>query len=328
MEAEMREFHIGVDLGGTHLRAAVVNTDDGQVLTSRKEPTHAHEGHQAVMERMLGLVQAVIQDAGMPLEKIGGIGVGVPGTPDLETGDVLFLPNLPGNWRNVPLARFLTEKLTLPAFLLNDVRCVALAEWRFGAGRDVENMVCYAIGTGIGGGVVLNGKLHLGLGGTAGELGHQVVELNGLPCGCGGRGCLEMYASGPAIAAAGAKFVLHGHTTRIGELVDYQIQNITAATVVSAAREGDPTAQFILQQAGSYLGIAVSSVIVALSPQKIVFGGGVAEAGEILIAPVRKTIIERVHMVPLDKVKFMRAELGNQAGLVGAAYWPVACQKK
>jgi glucokinase len=323
----MTDFHIGVDLGGTHLRAALVHTGDGQILTSRKEPTHAHEGYQAVMNRMVTLIQAVLQDAGLPAERVGGIGVGVPGTPDLLTGDVKFLPNLPGNWRDVPLARYLNQQLNLPVYLLNDVRCVALAEWRFGAGRGVDNMVCYAIGTGIGGGVVLNGKLHLGLDGTAGELGHQVVELNGVPCGCGGRGCLEMYASGPAITAMGVKFVLHGHTTRIGELVNYNIEKITAATVVNAAKEGDPTAQFILQQAGSYLGIAVSSVIVAISPQKIVFGGGVAEAGEFLLEPVRKTIIERVHMVPLDKVKFVRAELGNLAGLVGAAYWPVVCSQ-
>ncbi len=324
----MSDFHIGVDLGGTHLRAALVNTQNGQIITSRKEPTHAHEGHRAVTDRMVGLVQSVIQDAGMPVDKIGGIGVGVPGTPDLLTGDVKFLPNLPGNWRDVPLATYLNQKLDLPVYLLNDVRCVALAEWRFGAGRDVQNMVCYALGTGIGGGVVLNGSLHLGLDGTAGELGHQVVELNGVPCGCGGRGCLEMYASGPAIAAAGVKFVMHGHTTLIGELVNYEIDKITAATVVKAANDGDLTAQFILQQAGSYLGIAVSSVIVAISPQKIVFGGGVAEAGEILLAPVRNTVRERVHMVPLDKIAFVRAELGNQAGLVGAAYWPVVCLSK
>jgi glucokinase len=323
----MSDFHIGVDLGGTHLRAALVDTRNGQVLISRKEPTHAHEGHQAVMERMVGLVQSVIQETTIPFDEIGGIGVGVPGTPDLQTGDVKFLPNLPGHWRNVPLSSFLTQRLNLPACLLNDVRCVALAEWRFGAGRDVENMACYAIGTGIGGGVVLNGKLHLGLDGTAGELGHQVVELNGVPCGCGGRGCLEMYASGPAITAMGVKFVLHGHTTLIGELVDYDIEKITAATVVTAAKEGDPSAQFIFQQAGSYLGIAISSVIVTISPQKIVFGGGVAEAGELLLDPVRKILSERVHMVPLDKIQLVRAELGSQAGLVGAAYWPAVCRQ-
>jgi glucokinase len=279
------------------------------------------------MERMVSLIRSVLEVSGIPIDRIGGIGVGVPGTPDLKTGDVKFLPNLPGNWRDVPLARFLNQKLALPVFLLNDVRCVALAEWRFGAGRGVQNMACYAIGTGIGGGLVLNGKLHLGIDGTAGELGHQVVELNGLPCGCGGRGCLEMYASGPAIAAMGIKFVLQGHTTRIGELVDFKIEKITAATITAAAREGDPIALTIFQQAGSYLGIAVSSVIVAISPQKVVFGGGVAEAGEILLAPVRKTIQERVHMVPLDKVQLVWAELGNNAGLVGAAYWPVVCSQ-
>ncbi len=323
----MSDYHVGVDLGGTHLRAALVDTRDGQVVTSLKEPTYAHEGHQAVMERMLSLIRTVLEVSGILIERIGGIGVGVPGTPDLQTGDVKFLPNLPGNWRDVPLASFLRQKLGLPVFLLNDVRCVALAEWRFGAGRGVENMACYAIGTGIGGGLVLNGKLHLGLDGTAGELGHQVVELNGLPCGCGGRGCLEMYASGPAIAAMGVKFVLQGHTTRIGELVDFKIEKITAATVAAAASEGDPIALTIFQQAGAYLGIAVSSLIVAISPQKIVFGGGVAEAGEFLLAPVRKTILERVHMVPLDKVQLVWAELGNNAGLVGAAYWPVVCSQ-
>jgi glucokinase len=154
-----------------------------------------------------------------------GIGIGVPGTVDIDRGATELLPNLPGKWSNVPLRSIVREQVHLPVALINDVRALTLGEWTFGAGRGVDTMVCISIGTGIGGGVVVNGHFHLGIGGTAGEFGHHVVEPNGLPCGCGGRGCLELYASGPAIAALGAKEVMHGHTTRIGDLAEYDFRS-------------------------------------------------------------------------------------------------------
>lgn len=315
------KYYLGVDLGGTNLRTAVVEIERGQILIQRKCPTLAVEGQEAVIARMLSLVDDVIVESGISVSELGGIGVGVPGTPDIDRGTILLLPNLPGQWRNVPLQSILEQHTGLNTSLINDVRAMTLAEWQFGAGRGVDTMVCIAIGTGIGGGVVINGQLHLGIGGTAGEFGHQIVEANGPRCGCGGHGCLELYASGPAIASMGVKEVMHGHTTLIGELVNYDLNQVTAEVVFAAAEQGDPAAIAILQRAGKYLGIAVSNILGAISPRKIILGGGVAQAGSLLLPSIWEVVRERVHVFPLNEVEMLTAELGTSAGLVGAAIW-------
>lgn len=312
--------YIGIDLGGTNLRAAIADTDTGQIFHQRKRPTLAAEGQEAVIRRIIELTRELMQVNGYA-GSIKGVGIGVPGTPDIDTGVIQFLPNLPGKWRNVPLKSILEEQLELPVALINDVRAITLGEWTFGAGRGADTMACLAIGTGIGGGVVVNGQFHLGIGGTAGEFGHHVVEVDGLPCGCGGKGCLELYASGPAIAAMGVKEVMHGHTTRIGELVNHDLNRIDAGVVVQAALEGDPVAQGILQRVGRYLGIAVGNILGVISPQRVIFGGGVSSAGDLLLKPIVQTVNERVHVIPLQKVQFVMAELGINGGLVGAALW-------
>ena len=309
--------YIGVDLGGTNLRAAIADTDTGEIFHPRKRPTLASDGQQAVIGRIVELIQELTRED----KSIRAVGIGVPGTPDIDAGVVQFLPNLPGRWLNVPLRSIIEEQVGLPVALINDVRAITLGEWTFGAGRGAHTVVCLAIGTGIGGGVVVNGQFHLGIGGTAGEFGHHVVVADGLPCGCGGKGCLELYASGPAIAAMGVKEVMHGHTTRIGELVDHDLNRIDAGIVVQAAREGDPAALEILQRAGMYLGIAVGNILGVLSPQRVIFGGGVSSAGDLLLEPIVQTVKARVHVIPTDQVQFVLAELGINGGLVGAALW-------
>ena len=313
--------YIGVDLGGTNLRAAIANTDTGQIFHQRKCPTLAAEGQEAVIGRIVQLIRELVQTADDGTCDIKGVGIGVPGTPDIARGMIQFLPNLPGKWLNVPLQAIVEEQVGLPVALINDVRAITLGEWTFGAGRGAETLVCLAIGTGIGGGVVVNGQFHLGIGGTAGEFGHHVVEVDGLPCGCGGKGCLELYASGPAIAAMGVKEVMHGHTTRIGELVDHDLNRIDAELIARAAREGDPIARGILQRAGMYLGIAVGNILGVISPEKVIFGGGVSRAGDLLLRPIVQTVNERVHVLPLERVQFILAELGINGGLLGAALW-------
>jgi glucokinase len=308
-------------MGGTNLRAAVADTETGQIFHQRKCPTLAAEGQDAVIQRIVQLVRELIQTDGKYATEIKGIGIGVPGTPDIDTGVIQFLPNLPGKWLDVPLQAIIEEQVQLPVALINDVRAITLGEWMFGAGRGAETVACLAIGTGIGGGVIVNGQFHLGIGGTAGEFGHHVVEVDGLPCGCGGKGCLELYASGPAIAAMGVKEVMHGHTTRIGELVDHDLNRIDAGIVVQAAKEGDPIAMGILQRAGTYLGIAVGNILGVISPQRVIFGGGVSLAGDLLLRPIVQTVNERVHVIPLQKVQFVLAELGINGGLIGAALW-------
>jgi len=318
---------IGVDLGGTHVRAAIVDTGTGQVSNLIQVSTLAREGHEAVMVRMADLVHDVIQASGDAKEVIGGIGIGVPGVLNLDQGEVLFLPNLPGNWRHVPLRDRIQELVGLPVYLLNDARAATYGEWMFGAGRGVDTMACYTLGTGVGGGLVINGRLHLGIGGTAGELGHTSIDMSGPTCGCGNRGCVEVYASGPAIAAAGIKAVVQGLTTQIGTLVDYDLNKITPEVVNRAAKEGDAIACSIYENAGFALGVAISNLLVTITPRKVVIGGGVSQAGDLLFDPIQRTIQERVFVMPKEQVQIVPAELGTYAGMIGAAAWAMACER-
>ncbi len=316
----MKKF-IGVDLGGTNLRAAMVDTDTGAVSGLASVPTLARVGHDAVMARIARLIESVIAANGCSKSDVGGVGIGVPGVLDLDRGLVLFLPNLPGTWPNVPLRDTIAHDVGLPVQLLNDVRSITFGEWMFGAGRGVEAMACFAIGTGIGGELVINGRLHLGIGGTGGELGHQTIDLNGPVCGCGNRGCVEAYASGPAITAMGLKAITQGLTTRLGELVDYDLNRITPEVIAQAAQAGDAIAKDIYERAGMYIGIGVANVLVSVGPRKVVIGGGVAQAGDLLLDPIRRTVKDRVRVMPVEQVQIVPAELGTNAGIIGAAVW-------
>lgn len=316
----MKRF-IGCDLGGTNLRAAIVDIETGAVLHHLSVLTLAREGHAPVMKRMADLFLQVIQSAGLEKADIGGIGIGVPGVLDLDNGKTLFLPNLPGTWPHVPLVETIAGLTSLPTAILNDVRSITYGEWRFGAGKGVDTVAVFAIGTGIGGGLVLNRQLHLGIGGTGGELGHIVIDFNGPRCGCGNYGCLETYASGPAIAAMGMKAVAQGLTTKIGELCEYDLNRITPELIAQAAQSGDEIACDIYEKAGFYLGIAASSVCAAVGPRRIIVAGGVSHAGRILIDPMERTMRERVHVMPVKQVEIVLAQLGGNAGVIGAACW-------
>lgn len=316
----MKKF-VGCDLGGTNLRAAIVDVENGVVLHHMSIPTLARDGHDAVMQRMADLFLQVIQAAGLQKNEIGGIGIGVPGVLDLEKGETLFLPNLPGTWPHVPLRDTITRLTGLPTALLNDVRSITNGEWRFGAGRGVDTVAVFAIGTGIGGGLVINGQLHLGIGGTGGELGHTSIDFNGPRCGCGNYGCVEAYASGPAIAAMGVKAVAQGLTTQIGELCEYDLNRITPKLIAQAAQAGDEIAKDIFEKAGFSLGIAAANICVSIGPRRIIIGGGVAQAGNLLLDPIRRTIRERVHIMPVEQVEVLQSQLGNNAGVIGVACW-------
>ncbi len=313
--------YLGCDLGGTNLRAAVVDIEIGKVLHQASIPTLAREGHDAVMQRMADLFLQVIQAASLQKDEIGGIGIGVPGVLDLEKGETLFLPNLPGTWPHVPLRDTITHLTGLPTALLNDVRSITNGEWRFGAGRGVDTVAVFAIGTGIGGGLVVNGQLHLGIGGTGGELGHTTIDFNGPRCGCGNYGCVEAYASGPAIAAMGMKAVSQGLTTKISELCAYDLNRITPELIARAAQAGDEIAIDIYERAGFSLGIAAANICASIGPRRIIIGGGVAQAGELLLDPIRRTLRERVHIMPVEQVEVVPSQLGDNAGVIGVACW-------
>ncbi|HSQ27700.1 MAG TPA: ROK family protein [Anaerolineales bacterium] len=317
----MKPLFIGCDLGGTNLRAGIVDPESGQVSHLLSTPTLAREGHNAVMRRMAALIEQLISASGCPREFMGGIGIGVPGVLDLDRGLTLFLPNLTGTWPEVPLRDTISQLTDLPVVLLNDARSITYGEWRFGAGRCSETMACFAIGTGIGGGLIINAQLHLGNGGTAGELGHQTIDYNGPLCGCGNRGCLETLASGPAISAMGLKAVTQGLTTTIGELANFDLNKITPELIALAASQGDGIAQRILEEAGFYIGVAAANVCVSIGPQIVVIAGGVSRIGEPIIGAIRRTIYARAKFVTGDQVQVVQASLGDTAGVIGAALW-------
>lgn len=321
-------IYIGCDMGGTNIKAGIVDLQTGSVIQSRSISTLSHEGQPKVLDRLIKLIQSLIEEGKDKSMDVQGIGISAPGTLDLTAGKIIFLTNFPGQWRDFPLVEKLQSNLDLPISLLNDVRAITYGEFSFGAGKGVDRMACFAIGTGVGGGLVINGELLLGFNGTAGELGHQTVELNGNRCGCGNYGCLETYISGPAIASRAAKAVRQGFSTRIAELVDFDLNKITPRIVAQAALEGDEIALEIWEIVGHYLGTGIANTCVSIGPQRVILAGGVAAAGDLLINPVKKTLQKRVHVMPIDQVEILISTLGDDAGILGVASWAGSKQSK
>jgi glucokinase len=315
----MTDKVVGIDLGGTKIAAAVYDGRTQMVSGQTVVPTRGQEGPDGVLKQIGELVRMVCERAEVPLAAIGGVGVGMPATFDLEKGQTLLLPNIPGDWWGKPVVSILQADLDRPVALVNDARSFTLAEATLGAGRGYECVFGLTLGTGIGGGIAINGKLHLGLSGSAGEVGHHSIDYQGVPDGSGNPGGWEAYASGPAIAAMGVKAVMQGITTQIGGLVDYDLNRITPGVILQAAEQGDAIARDILRTAGEYIGAGLSNVIIILAPQCVVIGGGVAELGEWILEPMRASIARRCKTVPVDQIAIKRAALGSQAGVIGAA---------
>jgi glucokinase len=299
----MAKYYLGCDLGGTNMRAAIVDVDSGAVSFMQQTPTLAREEPEAIIIRMGNLLNAVMAASGLPKTDLRGIGVGVPGTA------------------NVPLADKLLALTGLKAHLLGDVRSITLGEWKFGAGRGIDTLACFAIGTGVGGGVVINNRLHLGLDGAAGELGHQTLDPHAPACNCGNPGCVEVFTAAPQIIAMGIKAVILGHASVIGKLADYDLNKVTPDLICAAARQGDQVALEIYERVGFYMGLAIANICVILAPKMVILAGGVAEAGELLLEPIRRTMRQHVFMMPVEKVQVVQARLGNNAGVIGAAWW-------
>jgi glucokinase len=215
----------------------------------------------------------------------------------------------------------LRRLLGCPVYLINDARAFTLAEATIGAGKGTASCAGITLGTGIGGGIAINGRLYLGVTGSAGEFGHHTIDVYGTPDGTGNPGGWEAMASGPAIAAMGMKAVAQGITTKIGELVDFDLNEITPEVIARAADMGDAVAQRILQTAGFYLGTGIANVIIMLAPERVVIGGGMAHLGDWIMEPIHDTLKQRVHTVPLDRVQIVPAALGAEAGVIGAAIW-------
>lgn len=305
---------LGIDIGGTKLAVGVA-TAQGQLLSTERIPTNSGEGPDRVLARLADVCRTVIEKAGV---KVDAAGVGCVGPLDQKTGYVINPVNLHG-WNKVPLVNTLKSHLNIPVFLDNDANAAALGEHRFGAGRGMANMVYLTISTGIGGGIIVNHQLYQGENGNAGELGHMSVNFAGRPCGCGNLGCIEQYASGTAIAARAREAVLAAgnHESVLVSLAG-TVDRINGQTVVEAVRQRDPLACRVWDETIVALGSCMVSVIHIFNPRRIVLGGGISNAGDLLFVPLRKQT--KIHAMPTlhDICDIVPAELGDQVGVLGA----------
>ncbi len=308
-----RSLVIAVDLGGTQIRAATCDLQ-GRFLRRAEHPTKAEEGLEAVLVRIVGLVEEV--RAGLPKDRVLGVGVGSPGPVDPLAGVIISPPNLPG-WYEVPLRSLLEERLGLPVRLANDANAAALGEWAFGAGRNYRNIAYVTISTGIGGGIITDGRLLLGHRGLAGEVGHMTLWPEGPRCNCGNYGCWEALASGTAIAREGAEAVRSGRAPILSRLVEGVAERVDAKLVGEADAQGDEAAAEIIRRAAEYSGVGVANLLHLYSPEIVLIGGGVSRLGERLFGPIRRVARERV-MPPYRDVPILPAALRGDAGLLGA----------
>ncbi len=308
---------IGIDVGGTNVKIALVD-EKGKIIYSNSVPTYANMGYEYTVNNIKQAIRDLMKETNTDAKNIQGIGFDFPGQVDYKKGIVKLAPNIPG-WVNVPIAKMIEDEFGIPTRIDNDVRCAALGELNFGAGKGCENFVCITVGTGIGSGLVINGKLVRGAANAAGEIGHIKLQMNGGPiCGCGDTGCLEAFASGPSIVAMAQEYIKGGKSTKFRELAGVDGE-ITPYLVAKAAEAGDPVAKRIFEIVGTYIGLGLTSVINLLNPEKVIIGGGVAEAGDLLLEPIRKTIKERAMVVARDSVEIVPAQLGNTAGVIGAS---------
>jgi glucokinase len=312
-----RQLVIGIDLGGTKISTALVDST-GEVVASDYRETLATQGQDAVIERMLAAARQAMAKADATQQQAAAVGIGAPGPLDVRTGVVVAPPNLPG-WDHVPLKQRIEERLGIATYLDNDANAAALGEHRFGAGQGTTHMIYVTVGTGIGGGLILDGRLYHGDSGIAGEIGHTTILPDGPRCGCGNRGCLEALASGTAIAREARERVARGVPTLICDLAQGDSERITARLVAEAARQGDRVAGEILSEAMEYLGIGMANLVNLFNPQVIVIGGGLANVGELLFAAARRVIDQRAFDAAAQAVRLVPAELGDNAGVLGAA---------
>ena len=311
---------LGVDLGGTNVKIGAI-TQNGEIIEQRKIPTNVHRPPEDVIADMANTaadVRKIVESQG---KEISSLGVGIPGAIDYVHGICLLLPNFPNGWKEVHIKEQLEKHLKLPTFLINDVRAITLAENLFGAGRAVSSMVMAAIGTGIGGGVIVDNELLFGKDGSAGEFGHINIEPDGVLCGCGSRGCLECYASGPAIAGAALRALVQQNDTLIRDLVQNDYNKVTAAIVAQAAEQGDQVAKEILVNAGTHIGRVMAKVAAVVNPEMVVIGGGVAQAGHVLFDSICQAFHNTLFIIDSETIQIRLSELGISAGIQGSAAW-------
>ncbi|MFH1824951.1 MAG: ROK family protein [Candidatus Firestonebacteria bacterium] len=312
------EYALGVDLGGTNIVAGLVNSK-GKVIYREKIPTRAHLGGENILNRIASAISLVLNKTTSDIKKkIKGMGIGTPGLVDHIKGIVREPPNLPG-WKEIHLKEWLEKKFKIPTYVANDGNAYGVGEYIFGAGKGADSMVCITLGTGMGGGLILDKKLFVGTYQSAGEVGHIVVEKDGLRCNCGNVGCVERYIGASFIVERTKKLIKSGKKSLITKLVNNDLNKITPKIITDAAKKGDKIAIQIWKETGEYIGTALVSIINLLSPEIIVIGGGVSLAGRFLFTPIRKTVKKRLFKYLAQRVKIVPGKLLDDAGVLGSA---------
>jgi glucokinase len=302
-----------IDIGGTKIALGLSDLEGRAALPFRRFPTGVARGPHRILEQALDELERMAGEAGA---RVAAVGVGCGGPLSRRRGLILSPANLPG-WDEFPIVDLVRARLDVPVVLDNDANAAALAEHEYGAGRGAENMIYMTISTGIGGGLIVGGRLIHGVGDAAGEVGHMIVEPDGVPCGCGARGCLETICSGTSIARRAAERLAGG--ARDSALLEGGgLKDITAKSVAEAARAGDAVASEVWDETIEHLALGVGNVIAAFAPEAVVLGGGVSTAGEQLLEPLRRRVNESVKIAPVEEIRIVQAALGGDSGVYGA----------
>ncbi|ADL11855.1 ROK family protein [Acetohalobium arabaticum] len=311
----MAGYVIGVDLGGTKILTVLANLQ-GEIIAKKRSATKSEQGAEKVIDRILTTIDQVLADSDLTIDEIEAIGVGAPGPLSVKEGIIHHAPNL--GWKDLNLKQLLESELNIPVFIENDANTAALGSKWFGAGKDKQNMIYLTVSTGIGSGIIIDNKLYHGISDSAGEVGHMVLDPESdVRCRCGDYGCWEALASGTALGRLGQKAVSSSSYSLMEELVDSTDQ-IDGAVVTEAAAQGDKTAKKILNQVTNYLGIGIANLLNILNPELIVVGGGVSQAGDIVLEPVREIALKRAMETPAKEVEIVRTQLGDNIGAIGA----------
>ncbi|MBO5929538.1 MAG: ROK family glucokinase [Clostridia bacterium] len=309
-------YSIGVDLGGTNIVAGVVD-DNYRILATAKCKTNAPRSAELILEDMATLSREAVKKAGLSMDKIAFIGIGSPGTCNTETGVVEYTNNL--DFNNVPICRIMHEKLGLPVYIENDANAAALGEAMAGAAKGADSCVCVTLGTGVGGGIILDGKIYEGFNFAGAEIGHTVIIKDGEPCTCGRNGCWEAYASATALVRQTKEAMKRYPASKMWQIAG-SLDSVNGLTAFDAMRAGDEAGQLVVDKYMEYIACGVTNMINIFQPEVLCIGGGVSEEGETLLAPIRKIVeAERYSKYSNKQTKVCAATLGNDAGVIGAA---------
>ena len=313
----MKPYAIGIDVGGTKIAAGLVN-HAGQIL--QRYTTHAHSEKEPgfVIEAIVDAFEAILQAGNIDKNDIEAVGLGFPGNTNGPAGIVLVCSNLPA-WDHVPLRDIVAERLDVPVVLDNDTNLCAVGEHRYGGGRGAKNMVYVTFSTGYGIGIIINNRLYVGHTGTAGELGHVVIDIGGPPCTCGKNGCVMAYASGIGLSRLAYEQIDAGAETSLREYVTADRRRISGEQLAAAALQGDAVAADILRVGGAYGGVGLSMVVQILNPELIVLGGGLTRIGAPLLDPLLAAMRQHTQPELWDSVRVVPWQLGNDLGILGAA---------